>query len=64
MYELEGVVQMHNAHFWTLCTGIYYGTVTLDVMAGTDLRRTLATAKSILTQVHIGGGPRLFILYK
>ena len=51
VYELEGVVQMHDAHFWTLCTGTYYGTLTLDVMAGTDTRRTLAAARNILIQV-------------
>ena len=42
---------MHDAHFWTLCTGTYYGTLTLDVMAGTDTRRTLAAARNILIQV-------------
>ena len=51
VYELEGVVQMHDAHFWTLCTGTYYGTLRLDVMAGTDLRRTLSAARNILIQV-------------
>ena len=51
VYELEGVVQMHDAHFWTLCTGTYYGTLRLDVMAGTDLRRTLPAARNILVQV-------------
>ena len=24
IYELEGVVQMYNAHLWTLCTWTYY----------------------------------------
>ena len=28
---------MHDAHFWTLCTGTYYGTLRLDVMTDTDL---------------------------
>ena len=42
---------MHDAHFWTLCTGTYYGTLTLEVMAGTDTRRTLAAARNILIQV-------------
>ena len=51
VYELEGVVQLHNAHFWTLYTENYHGSLQLAVMAGTDMRRTLAAAKSILTQV-------------
>ena len=51
VYELEGVVQLHNAHFWTLYTENYHGSLQLAVMAGTDTRRTLAAAKSILTQV-------------
>ena len=51
VYELEGVVQLQDAHFWTLCTGNYHGTLRLDVMAGTDLRRTVAAARSILIQV-------------
>ena len=29
--ELEGVVQLQDAHFWTLCTGNYHGTLRLDV---------------------------------
>ena len=52
MYELEGVVQLHDTHFWTLCTGTYYGTLQLDVMAGTDSRRTSAAARNILIQVE------------
>ena len=51
VYELEGVVQLQDAHFWTLCTGNYHGTLRLDVMAGTDLRRTVAAVRSILIQV-------------
>lgn len=51
VYELEGVVQLHDAHFWTLYTGSYHGSLRLDVMAGTDMRRTLASARGILTQV-------------
>ena len=48
VYELEGVVQLYDTHFWTLCTGNYHGTLRLDVMAGTDMRRTVAAA---ITQV-------------
>ena len=42
---------MYDSHFWTLCTGTYYGSLRLDVMAGTDTRRIIAATKSILTQV-------------
>ena len=49
VYELEGVVQLYDTHFWTLFTGNYHDTLRLDVMAGTDMRRTVAAAKSILT---------------
>ena len=51
VYELEGVVQVHNTHFWTLCTGNHHGTLVLDVMAGTDWRRTISAARAILIQV-------------
>ena len=51
VYELEGVVQLHDPHFWTLYTGSYHGSLRLDVMAGTDMKRTLASARGILTQV-------------
>ena len=42
---------MHDVHVWTLCTGTYYGSLRVDVMAGADTRRTLAAARNILTQV-------------
>ena len=53
VYELEGVVQVHDVHVWTLCTGTYYGSLRVDVMAGADTRRTLAAARNILTQVTV-----------
>ena len=53
---------MHDVHVWTLCTGTYYGSLRVDVMAGADTRRTLAAARNILTQVTMrdqrGGGGR------
>jgi zinc transporter 5/7 len=53
VYELEGVVQVHNTHFWTLCTGNHHGTLILDVMAGTDWRRTISAARAILIQAGL-----------
>ena len=53
MYELEGLVQLQDAHFWTLCTGTYYGTLRLDVMARTDARRTLSAAKNRLSVYYL-----------
>ena len=53
VYELEGVVQLHDAHFWTLCSGNFHGSLRLDMMQGSDIRRSLELAKTILTEVQI-----------
>ena len=53
VYELEGVVQLRDAHFWTLCSGNYHGSLRLDMMQGSDIRRSLELAKRILTEVRV-----------
>ena len=52
VYELEGVVQLQDVHVWTLCSGVYHGSLRVEVLAGTDHRRLLMAARSILTQVY------------
>ena len=52
--ELEGVLEVKEAHFWTLCSGEYHGSLRLEITGGTDSQRTVATTRSILTQVEEG----------
>ena len=52
--ELEGVLEVKEAHFWTLCSGEYHGSLRLEITGGTDSQRTVATTRSILTQVEKG----------
>lgn len=52
VYELEGVVQLQDIHVWTLCSGVYHGSLRVEVLAGTDHRRLLIAARSILIQVQ------------
>lgn len=51
MYDLDGVIQVQDAHFWTLCSGVYLGSLRLEVIPETDTRRVLTAARSILLQV-------------
>lgn len=53
VYELEGVVQLQDIHVWTLCSGVYHGSLRVEVLAGTDHRRLLIAARSILIQAGI-----------
>ena len=53
--ELEGVLEVKEAHFWTLCSGEYHGSLRLEITGGTDTQRTVATTRSILTQVEKKG---------
>ena len=52
MQELEGVVSIHDTHFWTLCTDIHYGTAIVDILEGSDSQKILSATRSIFTQVR------------
>lgn len=53
VYEMEGVLQVHDPHFWTLCSGSYMGSLRLEVLPNTDTARIVAGVRSILKQVGI-----------
>lgn len=53
IYEQEEVLQIHDPHFWTLCTGTYMGTLRLEVIGQADASRLVAMARSILQQVGV-----------
>ena len=51
--ELEGVVEVRDAHFWTLCTGTYLGSMRLDIQQGSDPTHLVAVTRSILKQTGL-----------
>ena len=51
--ELEGVVEVRDAHFWTLCTGNYLGSMRLDIQQGSDPTHLVAVTRSILKQAGL-----------
>lgn len=53
IYEQDEVLQIHDPHFWTLCTGTHVGTLRLELMAQSDASRLVAMARSILNQVGV-----------
>lgn len=52
MQELEGVVNIQDTHFWTLCTDVHYGTVVIEILEGSDSQKILSATRSIFTQVR------------
>lgn len=48
IYEQEGVIQVHNPHFWTLCSGEYMGTLRLEIVNIADSGRLVAATRGIL----------------
>ena len=53
IYEQDEVLQIHDPHFWTLCSGTYIGALRLEVINQSDASRLVAMAKSILSQVGV-----------
>ena len=51
--QVEGVQQVHNFHFWTLCSGRYMGSLQLEVLPSTEHARLVATVRGILKQVGV-----------
>ena len=51
LYELDGVLQVQDAHFWTLCSNVHLGSLRLETLSTVDSRLLLAQAKAILSQV-------------
>lgn len=56
MQQLQGVYNLQEPHFWTLCSDVYIGTLKLLVAPDADTRWILSQTHNIFTQV--GGGLR------
>ena len=51
MQQLQGVYNLQEPHFWTLCTDVYIGTLKLLVAPDADTRWILSQTHHIFTQV-------------
>lgn len=49
--QLQGVYNLQEPHFWTLCTDVYIGTLKLLVAPDADTRWILSQTHHIFTQV-------------
>ena len=46
-------MEVRGAHFWTLCTGTYLGSLRLDIQQGSDSTHLVAMTRSILKQAGL-----------
>uniref|UniRef100_A0A3Q2Q712 Zinc transporter n=1 Tax=Fundulus heteroclitus TaxID=8078 RepID=A0A3Q2Q712_FUNHE len=51
--QLQGVYNLQEPHFWTLCTDVYIGTLKLLVAPDADTRWILSQTHNIFTQVGV-----------
>ncbi|XP_037553815.1 zinc transporter 7 [Nematolebias whitei] len=51
--QLQGVYNLQEPHFWTLCTDVYIGTLKLLVAPDADTRWILSQTHHIFTQVGV-----------
>ncbi|KAF3834588.1 hypothetical protein F7725_027146 [Dissostichus mawsoni] len=51
--QLQGVYNLQDPHFWTLCTDIYIGTLKLLVAPDADTRWILSQTHNIFTQAGV-----------
>lgn len=51
--NIDGVLSVHDAHFWTLYSDNYVGSLKLEVKQAANHRHVLTNAKYILTQIGI-----------
>ncbi|KAM4738577.1 zinc transporter 7 isoform 1-T1 [Anableps anableps] len=51
--QLQGVYNLQEPHFWTLCTDVYIGTLKLLVAPDADSRWILSQTHNIFTQVGV-----------
>lgn len=56
--QLQGVYNLQEPHFWTLCSDVYIGTLKLLVAPDADTRWILSQTHNIFTQVGGGLEPR------
>lgn len=51
--QLQGVYNLQEPHFWTLCTDVYIGTIKLLVAPDADTRWILSQTHNIFTQAGV-----------
>ncbi|XP_061635473.1 zinc transporter 7 isoform X1 [Phyllopteryx taeniolatus] len=51
--QLQGVYNVQQPHFWTLCTDVYVGTLKVAVAPDADARWILSQTHNIFTQVGV-----------
>jgi len=51
--QLEGVLGLHQTHFWTLCSEVYVGTMKLEVSPDADVRYINSQTHNIFTQIGV-----------
>lgn len=51
--HLQGVYNLQEPHFWTLCTDVYIGTLKLLVAPDSDTRWILSQTHNIFTQIGV-----------
>lgn len=61
--QLQGVYNLQEPHFWTLCTDVYIGTLKLLVAPDADTRWILSQTHNIFTQVPERTTTPLFYLF-
>jgi len=57
--DLEGVVSVHDQHFWTLCSNMHYGSVVIETVEDANSQKILGAARTIFTQVRHYHGNRI-----
>jgi cobalt-zinc-cadmium efflux system protein len=50
--EIEGVIDVHDLHLWTLTSGMEVATAHVRIRTGVDSDRVLIQAKSLLQERH------------
>lgn len=51
--QLKGVYNLHDPHFWTLCTDVYIGTLKLFIAPDADAKWILSQTHNIFTQAGV-----------
>ena len=57
MQQLQGVYNLQEPHFWTLCTDVYIGTLKLLIAPDADGKWILSQTHNIFTQVGMEAIP-------
>lgn len=51
--QLEEVYNVHEQHFWTLCSNVYVGNVKVEVSNNADPKYVLSHVTSIFKQIGV-----------